>query len=176
MSFLSTMRTLPKAPRPTTRSRRKWLRFTVGQAVVSRCVWDSIRHDVVEDGTGDGEDEAEEEGRGGRTLAVEINGLALTVAHCSQRDLEVAVRLQGAGWGGLDRATGREGLIEWDGKETRGGAGFGKQPRTRREEEAAAWAFVGLFRRFTSGGKVRKEQRKDAHSTFRPPFALLRSR
>lgn len=28
VSFLSTMRTLPKAPRPTTRNRRKWLRFT----------------------------------------------------------------------------------------------------------------------------------------------------
>lgn len=28
VSFLSTMRTLPKAPRPTTRSRRKWLRLT----------------------------------------------------------------------------------------------------------------------------------------------------
>jgi hypothetical protein len=37
VSFRSTMRTLPKAPRPTTRSSRKWLRFTVGgRQVVSR--------------------------------------------------------------------------------------------------------------------------------------------
>lgn len=28
VSFRSTIRTLPKAPRPTTRRRRKWLRFT----------------------------------------------------------------------------------------------------------------------------------------------------
>lgn len=28
VSFLSTIRTLPKAPRPTTRNNRKWLRFT----------------------------------------------------------------------------------------------------------------------------------------------------
>jgi hypothetical protein len=28
VSFRSTMRTLPKAPFPTTRSNRKWLRFT----------------------------------------------------------------------------------------------------------------------------------------------------
>lgn len=30
VSLRSTMRTLPKAPLPTTRSRRKWLRFTAG--------------------------------------------------------------------------------------------------------------------------------------------------
>ena len=32
VSFLSTIRTLPKAPRPTTLRRRKWLRFTVEKA------------------------------------------------------------------------------------------------------------------------------------------------
>jgi hypothetical protein len=33
VSFRSTMRTLPNAPLPTTRSSRKWLRFTAGELV-----------------------------------------------------------------------------------------------------------------------------------------------
>lgn len=37
VSFLSTIRTLPKAPRPTTRNNRKWLRFTVKQYETGLC-------------------------------------------------------------------------------------------------------------------------------------------
>jgi hypothetical protein len=36
VSFLSTMRTLPNAPLPTTRSKRKWLRFTIRSTRVSQ--------------------------------------------------------------------------------------------------------------------------------------------
>ena len=70
------------------------MRFTVGRPSLAGAHTAQARYDAVEDG-GE-EQEEEEEGRGGRTLAVEINGLALTVAHCSQRDLGLAVRLQGA--------------------------------------------------------------------------------
>lgn len=40
VSLRSTMRTLPKAPLPTTRSSRKWFRFTVwGSAVLVLACW-----------------------------------------------------------------------------------------------------------------------------------------
>lgn len=62
VSFLSTIRTFPKAPLPTTRSRRKWFKFTARNEQVSR---------LLECRPPDGQ----------LTLAVEIDGFSLTVAH-----------------------------------------------------------------------------------------------
>jgi hypothetical protein len=78
VSFLSTMRTLPKAPRPTTRKRRKWLRLTAVKM-----------HQHPRLGLGMGWWGRR---RGGRraslglrravlTFAVGLDGLALDVAH-----------------------------------------------------------------------------------------------
>lgn len=71
VSFLSTIRTLPKAPRPTTRSKRKWFRFTATRekAHGQHCTMKASIHFRI----------------GGRqTFPVELDGLALTVAHCTR--------------------------------------------------------------------------------------------
>jgi len=64
VSFLSTMRTFPNAPRPTTRRRRKWLRFTAKPSV-------SINRELV----------SQHETR--FTFTVKLDGLSLAVAHSS---------------------------------------------------------------------------------------------
>ena len=66
VSFRSTMRTFPKAPRPTTRNRRKWFRLTV--CGPPRSVIDIPKSN-------------RDHGRSRLTLAVEVDGLALAVTH-----------------------------------------------------------------------------------------------
>jgi hypothetical protein len=69
VSFLSTIRTLPKAPRPTTLRRRKWFRFTNADETLCQQGRMADRRLVTEPA-------------GELTLTVEVDGLALAVAHC----------------------------------------------------------------------------------------------
>ena len=86
VSFLSTIRTFPNAPRPTTRRRRKWFKFTAhGDGTGQLWPLDFRRRQRARTEADRGRRQRGGRGEGREfqrlTFAVEFDGLALAVSH-----------------------------------------------------------------------------------------------